>query len=261
LTFFTTPVTTVLFPTFSKINPKKDHKLLKIVFASSVKYAALLLVPATMALMVLSQPIISALFQNRYFYAPMFLTLYIIGDLFAALGVMSENSLLSGIGETRFQMKQSLLKLVLGIPLAVLLISAFGILGLIASYILAGLPSFFWGLYWIWKNCKVKANYKSVLRVFAAATVAAVVTFLSLTLLNATSWIGLAIGGIVFVGCYLFALPMLEVEIQNLRSMFSGLGLITKLLNIPLNLLEKILVFHQTQAKHGQAKRRDVSSK
>lgn len=255
LTFFTQPVTTVLFPTFAKIDPKKEHKLLETVFASSVKYTALLLVPATMALMALSQPIISALFQNRYVYAPTFLTLYAIGNLFAPLGSMSANSLLSGIGETRMQMKQSLLKLVLGIPLAVLLIPPFGILGVIAGTILAGLPSFFWGLHWIWKNYQVKANYRPILRVFAAATAAALAAFLSMYLLNVTSWGKLVVGGTVFVGCYLFALPMMDavnkVEIQNLRSMFSGLGLITKLLSIPLVLLERILTFHQMHGRNS----------
>ena len=264
LTFFSKPISTVLFPTFSKIDPKKEHTLLKMVFSSSVKYTSFLLIPATMALMALSQPIVSALFQSRYVYAPTFLTLSIIGSLFSALGSMSVSSLLSGIGETKMQMKQSILKLVLAIPLTLLLIYLFGILGLIASTFLSGLPSLFWGLHWIWKKYKVKANYRPLFRVFAAATVSALSSFLLINLLNATTWTGLILGGTVFVGCYLFALPMFgavdKVEIQNLRSMFSGLGFIMKLLNIPLKLLERILEFQQTQGERRKTSLRDVSS-
>ena len=263
LTFFTQPVTNVLFPTFARIDPKKEHVLLKTVFSSSVKYVALLLVPATMGLMALSEPIVSVLFQNRYVYASTFLVLYAVGNLFQALGNVSANSLLSGIGETRMQMKQSFLKLFLGIPLVLLLISMFGILGLIAGTWLSGLPSLFWGLYWIHKNYKLKANYNSLLRVFAAASLAAIVSFLSLNLLNASSWMGIIVGGPIFLGCYFLSLPVLnavdKVEIQNLRSMFSGLGLITKILNIPFNLLERFTVFNQTRGKHEQAIQ-DVSS-
>jgi len=45
LTFFTTPISTVLFPAFSKINLQNENELLQTVFASSVKYTAILLVP------------------------------------------------------------------------------------------------------------------------------------------------------------------------------------------------------------------------
>ena len=82
LTFFTIPVSTVLFPAFSKINPKNEIKLLQIVFASSVKYAAMILIPATTAMMVLSKPMISTLFGEKWIYAPFFLTLYVISNLF-----------------------------------------------------------------------------------------------------------------------------------------------------------------------------------
>lgn len=56
LTFFTIPISTVMFPVFSKINPQKERELLQTFFTSSVKYAALILVPATMAVMALSKP-------------------------------------------------------------------------------------------------------------------------------------------------------------------------------------------------------------
>jgi O-antigen/teichoic acid export membrane protein len=244
LTFVMTPISTVLFPAFAKLNPQNEHQLMKTVFASSVKYTSLLLVPATMAMVILSQPMINTFFGGNWFYAPFFLTLYVVGNLVVALGAMSMNSLLTGLGETKMLMKQNVLGLILGIPLAFLLIPTFGITGLITGSLLAGIPSLLWGLYWIWKHYHVKADFKSSAKIFVASAIAATTTYLSLYFLATSEWIRLIIGGIIFLGVYLFATPMTgavdQTDINNLRAMFSGLGIVSKLMNIPLILIEKI---------------------
>ncbi|MEM2917847.1 MAG: oligosaccharide flippase family protein, partial [Candidatus Bathyarchaeia archaeon] len=122
ITFFTIPISTVLFPVFSKINPKKESELLQTVFTSSVKYSSLVLIPATTAIMVLSKPMINTLFGEKWTHAPLFLTLYVINNLFALFGSLSLGSLLAGTGETKTQMKLSLITLTFGIPLALMLI-------------------------------------------------------------------------------------------------------------------------------------------
>jgi len=252
LTFFTTPVSTVLFPAFAKLNPQNEQQLLKTVFASSAKYSALILVPATMAMMVLSQPIINTLFGANWVYAPLFLTLYVVGNLFVVLGDISIRSLLTGLGETKMLMKLSVLKLILGIPVAFLLIPTFGILGVILGSLLAGIPGLFWALYWVWKHHKAKADFKSSARIFAASTIAAVITYFSLNFLAAAEWIRLMAGVMIFLIVYIFATPMMgavnQKDINNLRAMFSGLGIISKLINIPLVIVEKIIA---TCARYG----------
>ena len=64
ITFFATPVTTMLFPAFSKLDAKKDREVLKNVFQYSVKYAALIVVPVTAMVMALAQPAISTIFEG-----------------------------------------------------------------------------------------------------------------------------------------------------------------------------------------------------
>ena len=54
ITFFATPVTTMLFPAFSKLDAKKDKETLKNVFQYSVKYAALIVMPVTTMVMALA---------------------------------------------------------------------------------------------------------------------------------------------------------------------------------------------------------------
>jgi O-antigen/teichoic acid export membrane protein len=244
LTFFTTPISIVLFPAFAKLNPQNEQKLLKTVFDSSVKYTALLLAPATMAIMILSQPMVNTLFGANWVYAPFFLTLYVADNLFTAVGSLSANSLLIGLGETKMLMKKSMLSLILGIPLALFLIPTFGIIGVIVGTILAGIPSLLWGLYWVWKHYKVKADFKSLTRIFVASAIAAITAYLSINFLATAEWIRLLIGGIIFLGVYIVATPLTgavnQTDINNLKAMFSGLGIISKLVDIPLLIMANI---------------------
>ena len=245
LTFFTFPIATVLFPAFSKLDPQNEHQLLKDIFTSSVKYTALLLVPATMAVMVLSKPMISTLFGEKWVYAPLFLTLYVISNLFVVFGRLSMSSLLTGLGETKMLMKLSLLTMSIGLPLAFLLIPTLGITGVILGTIFAGLPSMFIGLHWIWKRYEVKADFKSSTKTFIASAIAAITTYSFVTFINATNWITLITGGIIFLATYILAAPIIgainQSDINNLRTMLSGLGIISKLINIPLTLAERIM--------------------
>ena len=52
-------------------------------------------------------------------------------------------------------------------------------------------------------------------------------------------------GGALFLATYLTVAPLIgainQTDINNLRAMFSGLGIISKLLEIPLTLVEKLL--------------------
>ncbi len=245
LTFFTIPISTVLFPAFSKIDPKNESELLQTVFTSSVKYTAIILVPATTAMMVLSKPMISTLFGEKWTYAPFFLTLYVINNLFVIFGGLILGSLLAGLGETKTQMKLSLIHLTFGIPLAFLLIPSMGIVGLILASITAGIPGTFLGLYWVWKRYKTKTDIKASAKILTASAIASAAAFLAINLITCADWIELAVGGAAFLATYLITAPAIgainQLDINNLKTMFSGLGAVSKTLNIPLNAMEKLL--------------------
>jgi len=195
-------------------------------------------------MMVLSKPMISTLFGEKWTYAPFFLTLYVISNLFSIFGSLSLGSLLAGIGETKTLMELSLITLICGVPMASILIPAIGIVGLILTSISAGLPSMFLGLYLVWKRYKARADLKSSSKILAASVIATVVTFLVLNFVASADWIELAVGGLAFLATYLVAAPLTgaikQGDINNLRALFSGLGIISKLLNIPLTTMEKL---------------------
>lgn len=60
--FFATPILTMLFPAFSKLDYKKEKDTLKSVYQASVKYAAIIIVPVTAAVMCLAGSGVSVLF-------------------------------------------------------------------------------------------------------------------------------------------------------------------------------------------------------
>jgi O-antigen/teichoic acid export membrane protein len=246
LTFFVDPITTVLFPAFSKINPVRNKQLLKTVFASSVKYSSIFLAPAVVALMVLSAPIIGTIYGDKWPSAPFFLTLSIIAYLFVLLGNLSYNRLLYATGETKMLMKLSAVALCIDVPLAFLLIPPLGILGvIIVGSLVAEVPSMFIVIYWAWKRYETKADLRNSARIFLASAIAGLTTYLFLRIFVVATWIMLAVGAILFLVVYLISTPLVgainQMDISNLRIMFSGLGPISKLLGTLLALIQRLL--------------------
>jgi O-antigen/teichoic acid export membrane protein len=244
LTFLTIPIGTVLFPAFAKLDAQNENELVKTVFASSTKYTSVLLVPSTMAMMALSSPMISTLYGEKYVYGPFFLTIAVIANLFALLGNLSAGSLLTGLGETRIPMIQSVITLTVGLPLGFILIPLLRITGLIIANTVAVVPSMLWGLYWIWKHHEAKADFRSSAKILVASALAAAAAYLPTTLLNTTNWIKLLIGLIVFTAVYIVGAPLIGAvsvtDLNTLRTMLSGLGFISKIINIPLNTAERV---------------------
>lgn len=243
LSFFTIPIGTVLFPAFSKLDPEKEHDLIKTVFASSTKYASILLVPATMILVALSGPIIGTLYGEKYVFGPFFLVIMVIGNLFVTVGNVSAGGLLSGLGKTRMLMYQSVVTVIIGLPLGIVLIPMLGITGLILAGILCGIPSMTWGLYWIWKHFEAKADFRSSAKILAASTIASIGAYMPTIFLDTSNWIKLLIGLTIFILIYLLAAPLIgaivQTDVDNLRTMFSGLGVASKILNVALKAMEK----------------------
>jgi hypothetical protein len=102
------------------------------------------------------------------------------------------------------------------------------------------------GLYWCWKNYKVKANFGISARIFVSSALASAAAFLFIIFFSLRIPFGIILAGgfLVFLGVYLVAAPLLgavnRMDIENFRSMFSSLGVVSKVLNIPLLLMHKV---------------------
>ncbi|MCW4010454.1 MAG: oligosaccharide flippase family protein [Candidatus Bathyarchaeota archaeon] len=252
LTFFTIPISTALFPTFAKVNPKEEPELLKTVFSSSVKYTSILVVPATMILMTLADPILNTFWPGKFPYAPLFLALSVVLNLYVVVGYVSLGTLMIGLGETRWLMIQSLLSFALSLPLvAYLLLFAetinplVGVILGISGILLSNVPGMLWGLLWVWQRYKVKADFKISAKIFAASGIAAATTYLFLGVFEMSPVVGLVAGFALFLVVYLVSAPLIgainQQDVENLRGMFSGLGVVSKILEVPFRFVEQNL--------------------
>ncbi len=271
LSFVSFPVATALFPVFSKLDPQAEPDLLKKVFASSVKYTALLLVPATFMLIVLGTPLVNTLYpQNGLFnsllvigaepkfpYAPIFLIFSAAINLFILVGNISLSTFQSGIGKTMQIMKQSIVTLVIGLPLAYVMVAFFysfggsnpelsafyAVIGGLLGSMLASIPGMIWAIIWSWKKYGVKANFTVSAKILFASLAASAAAYAVISLLSLPYLILLVIGFAVFLLVYLTVIPLLgavnNMDIENFRTMFSGLGVFAKILNLPLLFMRK----------------------
>jgi O-antigen/teichoic acid export membrane protein len=245
ITFFATPVTTMLLPAFSKLDFRTQPDLLKNVFQYSVKYAALLVMPVAFMVMALSQPAISTIFRTSYTQAPLFLTLMSIVYLFTALGNLSIANLINSQGDTRYNLKLSLLTVVIGFPLSFVLVSQFGVIGLIVTTIITGLPSTLLALRFINRRYGVSVDWKSSAKISFSAALAGVLTYFAAAALPFSSPIRLVTGVVVFVAIFLFAIiatrSIDRLDLRNIREIASGLGPLKRPLTAIFNLIEKLM--------------------
>jgi len=243
--FFATPITTMLFPAFSKLNPEKDKDDLKNVFQFSIKYASLLVLPVATLVMCLAQPAVSTLFGSTYSSAPLFLALLAATYVYTAFGSLTTGNFILSQGKTRFNLYLTLLTAAIGFPIGYLLIMHSGVLGLIIISLTAGIPSTVIILFWINKHYGLTVEWRSSAKILASSLAAAALTYGLVAVLPFSSWIRLIIGlvffTIVFVAAALLTRTLNKVDVENLRGMTSGLGSVGKAVNRILNLLEKIM--------------------
>lgn len=247
VSFFAIPISTVLFPAFSKLEFKTDQRALKTIFMSSVKYTSLVLVPATAALIVLSEQLVSTLYGQAYRLAPLYLSLSALSFLYAAFGLYSIPAFLSSQGETKKSMILGLANVALVLPLAFVLIPRFQIVGLIVSLIVSGSPTVIIGSWWVKKLYNISIDWSQAWRILACSFVTGMLTFATIRYFALSNLLGFAIGLVVFSFSFIILAPLIGVinldDISNLRAVFSETGRISKLLEIPLRISSKFCEF------------------
>ena len=244
LTFISMPISTVLFPAFSKINLPKEKEVLEKVFKLAAKYTAFLLVPVTILAMVLSSPLIATIYGGKWLLAPSFLTMYVTINIFSVFGNIAVFSLLTAVGETKLLMKLFTLSLFIGIPLGFFLIPQLGIPGLILVNIIGGLPSMFIAVLTASRRYGAKIDFRASAKILIASSIAGSITFLFLEIFNTFEPLRLITGASLFVALYLVISPVIgainQTDISSLETLVSNFGFAAKLLRIPIRLMEKM---------------------
>jgi len=242
--FFTIPLNTVLFPAFSKIGRNETGKL-RTMFRLAVRYTALVTIPVSMAVIVLSTPLTSSLYGSSYEQAPLFLSLIGLGYVTTGFGNIVIGSLINGQGETWIVTKLTFAILIVNIPLGLLLIPRFGILGVIVLTIVAQTQSLILGLWWINRAHGLTVEWGSSLKICLASGLTALITYLALSRLSSHGWIQLIVGGGIFLAVLLFTMPLIGAvnkrDLNNLKEMLGDIRFISIPLNILLGIVERVI--------------------
>jgi O-antigen/teichoic acid export membrane protein len=138
-----------------------------------------------------------------------------------------------------------LLQAAVGFPMGYILIMQFGVLGLIITTLVTQLLVIIVMLYWIRKHYELTVEWRSSTKILLSSAVAASLTYVLILELSLSSLISLILGVVFFTFVFLVATLLTQTisksDIENLRGMISGLGIIGKIFNRVLNILEKII--------------------
>jgi O-antigen/teichoic acid export membrane protein len=215
------PITTAVFPMFSKMDPKNQRSDLARGFVLAVKYTSLLMIPASVVVMVFSRDLIYLTYGGSYTFAPQYLVVLSALYLLTGMGYMILGSFLSGVAETGIVLRASILTLAVYLPLGPALTWLWGPLGLLVAYILSTAASTVYGVNRASVRFGVRPDLKASGRILLAALGAAVPT-IALILLVATGigMVNLIVGGVLYLVAYLTLAPILGAvapqDISNL---------------------------------------------
>lgn len=224
MAILTYPITTAMFPMFSKMDPQNQRSDLARGFRLAVKYTSLLMIPASVAVMVFSRNLIYLTFGSRYAFAPQYLLLLSALYLLSGIGYLILGSFLNGVALTRTVLNIGVLTLAIYVPLCPAFTWLWGPLGLLVAYIIANGISTVYGVNRAFVIFGARPDLKASGRILLVSLGAAAPT-IALIRPDAMG-IGasnLIVGGLLFLVIYLTLAPIVGAidkwDVSNLRSL------------------------------------------
>jgi len=223
VTILTLPVSTMLLPSFSKLEEKKED--LRKFFNYSIKYTLFITVPACFVVAISSRDLVQLFYGSEYSIAPSYLTIYILAFLYTTFTIVLGN-LFTGTGEVYTYLKAIFVKFLASLPLSFILISYHRVFGLIASNIISDLVLLLYAYHKANTRYRVSIDAKGSLIIFLNSFFSATAAFLITAKLSSHSYIvDLLLNGVVFLICYLILSPLTgsihREDFQNLKNMSS----------------------------------------
>jgi len=246
ITLISYPIVTALFPAFSKLGVSEEHDAVKRMFNAAVKYTSLLVIPSSLVIAIFSKELVDLLYGLQFQLAPTYLTFYILRFLFAGLGMFVLGSFFNGQGDTKATLRMNLINLCLSVPLALILTSHYGILGLLVSILAAQFLSTAYGLLLANQKYKMTIDPIASIRIAIASLSSTLITYIFITFVAIPDHIfKLVVGGSLFLTSFLGFAPLFgainKQDIDNLNELTKGIPLIYQIARAILYLENKIV--------------------
>lgn len=250
LTMITLPISSTLFPAFSKLNPNGEE--IKRFFDVAVKYTTLLVIPATFLVILFADDIVLLAYGSSYTLAPLFVSIFCITYFTTGLGSLVQGAFFNGTGNTWMTFKMTLLSLVVVVPLIPLLTLFYGVPGLIMAQISAGLCSTLYGLRVVRSRFSVRFSAKSLLKIYLVSAITALPVAAWLSISNLWWVWQMILGTAVYVIIWATLVPLTRTisssELGNIRNLVEKHHTLRKVM-IPIVRYEEILATEITKTK------------
>ena len=234
----TFPISAVLFPAFSKIDPKNEHHDLNFLFDNSLKYTLLLVFPASMFIAFNSRALVMFFFGSSYTLAPFYATLYSVTFFFTGFSLVIM-SFFNGIGRTDVSLKVTLVQLPIIFLITPIFTLLFKVPGFIVSIAISSIVSLAYIAFVAYKEYKLKFDLKSIAKIFVASFISSILTLPITFCLPSSYLVKLILCSIVFILLYLTIAPVVgaveQDDVKNLASITKDIKLISKLSEVILS--------------------------
>lgn len=235
------PISLVIFPMFSKI-PDRENETLDKFFKYSVKYSSLIVLPITVLIMIFAGPLVLILFGKEYEVSWIYISLLSIGWLFYGFSNIHMRKLLLSRGETKFMANIGAITAITGIAISLVLVPLYGVLGLIATTLVADWPAYIVMFRRVSKKYDIRPPIKTVSKLYLSLIILGIVSFVSITLIQndiASLTLGTLAGLVTYLMCATLIGAIKKNDINNLKEISKELPIIGRVTNITLSLLER----------------------
>lgn len=244
ITLLTTPISTALFPAFSKLNPKSEKRSLQSLFSNSLRYTLLLIIPASTFIAVSSKELVSVFYGPSYSEAPPYLTLYSITFLYTAFSLVL-GGFFNGIGRTDISLRATLIQLPSTLLLAPALTWLYKVPGFICSLIISGTPSLAYLAFTAHSKYGLEFDSINIMKICMASLLSSTPTLILTLYLPQSQLIKLILAAATFSLAYLTSAPIIGAikleDINNLTLITEDIKPISKLSRIAISYEKHIL--------------------
>ena len=252
VTVVSAPITTALFPAFSKLDLAMDDKITTF-FKFANKYTTILIIPIATLLIIFSKEIIQIIYGSTYQTAALLLSIHCLLYFLVGLGYLTLTSLFNGLGKTRITLKISLIALLTVLILSPILAKAYGVPGVIVAGISATAASTCYGMYVAKRNFKIQFDTKSLVKIYLIAIASAAPSLLLLQTSTLPSLVNVIVGGLLYLAIYVTLAPITGVvnssELKTLAAVAQRIKFLAPIIKPLISYQEKILNRQQRTPK------------
>ena len=241
LGFVVTPISQTMLPLFSKFENRQDD--LEYVYRASIKYTSLIVYPMVAAIIAMSPQIIEILYEHDYPQAALYMKLYLALFFFTGLGSLSNHRLLNSQHMTKTTLKINLVQNLVTIPLNIVLVPRYGVIGLLVSELLSPRVGTMFTLWSIKNEFGFSPDYQATVKTFIPSFAGFVAATYLFSLVSWNPWLELFSGGVLVLVIYLAGVVVLgalsKSDVHDIRIITESIGPISGLVRPVLRIIER----------------------